>query len=438
VLHFSQCQRKLCVTEVLFGPWLKTKTVDTGLDCETGDNDYISCCSFGDKILVMAGDENKADCFCALVSIDLGELSRESIHVEEKRVIGLEEWTAISYLVQIAESTVWASFLNSHEIWIGELKGEEVVMTKHQDHLPTTDGLGAPPFRLPDGKLLAAERWTYSTNINLITVGEHFSFEKVGDMPGKGKCLVSTILIGERFVVGFGGQNYDDADEMWIFDLHSRKVSRVRKEGKWHQGVLLPFLTVRNNTLYLLGSSAHSLSFTALASLIQDATIRSAFISTCTGSDHASPGQVVKPQSLSPHSPSVSPERQRIAEFDASLKEKEAEIQTMYQKISQLEASLAEARGNLTEATEALRKSTSQVASLTEERKKVKERLALLEEDVKTQKSDAESLRSELRARNDQLAKLQEENERLKENPLPPGSIVIRLPSLSSPHSPSP
>jgi len=439
VFHFFPDRKKLCVTEVFIGPCLKTRTVNTGIDCKTDDDKYVSCCSFGEQILVMARERYATEFFCALVSIDPGELSRESIHIEEKRVVGLEEWEAVSYLVQIAENKVWISFDDSDEIWIGELKGDDIVMTKHSDQLPTKGGFGAPPFRLPDGKLLAAERWAYSTNINLITVGEHFSFEKVGDMPGEERYSVSTILIKERFVVGFGEQSrYMHRNDPWIFDLETGKASPVAKGGEWHPGDPWPFLVVRNDTLYLLDGSAHSLSFTALTSLIQDATMRFAFISTCTGSDHASPSQLVKPQSLSPYSPSAPLERQRIAEFGASLKEKEAEIQTRDQKISQLEASLAESHGNLTEATEAVRKSNSQVASLTKERDKVKERLALLEEDVKTQKIDAESLRSELRARDDQLAKLQEEVKRLKENQVPPGSIVIRLPSLSPPHSPSP
>jgi len=431
VFHFFQREGKLCVTEVLFGPWLKTRTVDTGIDCKTDDDNNISCCSFGEKILVMAGEENETDMLCALVSIEPGELSSESIHIEEKRIVGSERGEVEAYLVQISENKVWMSFDYSDEIWIGEITGDELVMTMHSDRLPMRQGFQALPTRISGGRFLVAGGGRpCSTSIILIVPGEQFSFEKIGDMPGRGRDSVSTILIKERFVVGFGGWNGKESmNDLWIFDLQTRKASPVTNEGKWHQGVLLPFLAVRNDTLYLLRGPAHSLSFKALASLIQDATVRSAFISTCTGSDHASPSRLLKPQSLSPHSPSAQPERQRIAEFDASLKEKEAEIQTRDQKISQLKASLAETHGNLTEATEALRKSNSRISSLTEERDKVKERLALLKKNIKTQKSDAESLRSELRARDDQLAKLQEEVKRLRQNQVPSGALVIHLPS---------
>jgi len=282
LLHFSQCEGKLCVTEILFEPWVKTRTVNTGIDCKTDKDRGISCCSFNDKILVMAGEENAADFFCALVSIDPGELTRESIHVEEKKVIGWKKYDGIFYLAQISEDRVWASFLDSRRIWIGELKGEELALTKHHDYLPLSNTFGSPPLRLPDGKFLAAGGYPCSTNISLITPGERFSFEKIGDMPGNERCEVSTILIKERFLVGFGGWNrVHIGNNMWIFDLKTRKESPVRKEGEWHPASDRSVLVARNKELHVIGgervSSAHCVSFSALSHLIQRSGVRSAF-----------------------------------------------------------------------------------------------------------------------------------------------------------------
>jgi len=286
VFHFFHCERKLCVTEILFGPWLKTRTVNTGVDCKTSHHGYMSCCPLSDKILVMAGEQYSTKFFYAIVSIDPGELTRESIHVEEKKVIRWESWGFGPYLAHISEDRVWASFYNSDKIWIGEVKGGELLMTKHQDNVPMVKGFGAPPLLLPDGKFLAAGGCPYSTKITLITPGKRFSFEKIGDMPGEGRDSVSTILIGERFVVGFGGRKGKSVDDMWIFDLQTKKASPVKKEGEWHPGTFRPVLVVRDKELYVIGgggaSSAHSLSFTALSCLIQRGRVRCAFCS-CLG-----------------------------------------------------------------------------------------------------------------------------------------------------------
>jgi len=61
--HFSQCQGKLCITEVLFEPTLKTTTVNTGIDYRSNKDWGIACCSFSEKILVMAGEGEQPICF---------------------------------------------------------------------------------------------------------------------------------------------------------------------------------------------------------------------------------------------------------------------------------------------------------------------------------------------------------------------------------------
>jgi len=279
-------QGKLVVRELFLGEEVEVKEVNTGVDCKCRYTRFFSCCPFGNKVLVMAGEQGAADFFCAFVRIDPGELTKESIHIEKKKVIGWEKYETVPFLVQIAENKVWASFFNSDRIWIGELKGNELVMTKHQDHLPTTDGLGAPPLPLPDGKFLAVGEWPSSTDITIITPGEHFSFRKIGDIPGEERYCVSTTLIKERFLVGFGGWKGKLVDAMWIFDLETHKVSAVKREGEWHPGGRWPALVVRDKELYVIGGfntiAAHSLSFAALVRLIQNDRVRCAFC-TCLG-----------------------------------------------------------------------------------------------------------------------------------------------------------
>jgi len=444
VFHFSQCDRKLSVTEIFFGPRLKTRTVNTGVDCKTNHDGYISCCPLGDKILVMAGEWNATEFFCALVGIDLGELSRESIHVEQKRVGGLERWKVEAYLVQISDNKVWASFYDSNEIWIGELKGDELVMTKHPDHLPSlspessssdprtsedstpwpsscddgeeesnkehdkeTDcgeehsdhlpargGFGAPPLRLPDGRFLAAGGYSYSTDISLITPGKRFSFERIGDMPGEGRYCVSTTLIKERFLVGFGGWNDNEVDDMWIFDLQTHRASGVAKEGEWHPATRWPFLAINDDILYIVGgqttASAHSIPLPTLASLIEDPVIRSSFLLTTLNFIGPLSTQIAKLQTII-DDPS----------FDTDARE-----------TAQLKLSLTETKQKLTISEQSLGEANSQIRSLTKERDQARKRINDLERRVSA---------------------LREENERLKQNQVPPGVTVLQLPSRTLP-----
>jgi len=275
-------QGKLVVSEVFLGEEVRVKKVDTGVDCKCSGRYLSSCCPVGGKILVMAGKENAADFFCALVNIDPGELTEESIHIEEKKVIGWESYRSGPHLVQISENKVWALFHSSDEIWIGEVKGGELLMTKHQDNLPMAKGFGASPLRLPDGKFLAAGGYPLCSDITLITPGEHFSFEKIGDMPGEKRYCVSTILLKKRFVVGFGGWNgKNDMDDMWIFDLQTHKASPVTKGGKWHPAGSWPFLTVKEGVLYILGgrgcAAVYSITLQRLSELIQNLNFQYVF-----------------------------------------------------------------------------------------------------------------------------------------------------------------
>ena len=87
--RFSQSKGKLRVTEVILRDGVEVVEVQTGVDCETTDDAYIVCCSFGDRILVMAG--RGSNVFAALVDVDEGRLSKKAIHVTTLTVTGDRE-----------------------------------------------------------------------------------------------------------------------------------------------------------------------------------------------------------------------------------------------------------------------------------------------------------------------------------------------------------
>jgi len=281
LFHLSSAQGRLCVTEILVGRWIKTRTINTGVECGAVESRYISCCSFGEKILVFGGKADESEVFCALVSIGPGELTKESVQIERKQVSEWKTYTRAILPVQISEDRVWVSFPGSCGIWIGEIKGDKLVMTKHQDLLPTYEGLGMPPLQLSDGRVLMAGKRLRSVDLIFATPGEQFFFEKAGALPRKDEFNASTILVGKRFVVGFGGGMSQPMNSMWIFDIQTRKSSWVKKEGEWHPQSQWPVLFEHNRTLYVIGggetSSAHCLSFLELSRLTERSEIRSAF-----------------------------------------------------------------------------------------------------------------------------------------------------------------
>jgi len=281
VFHFFQCGGKLYVTEIFFGPWLKTRTVDTGVGSDLDREAYISCCSFGEDILVIVNGEDVKDVLCILMSIEPGELRQESICFEGKWVRGWKEhWTA-PYLVQLSENEVWVSFNWSNNVWIGVIEGEELIMARYPVHIPNTEGFYSRPLRLRPKRLLAIKGRAPSIDIISLEVGERLSFEKIGELIGKGRYSIATILIKRRFVVGFGGWNKDYRQDMWIFDLQTRKISLVTNQGEWHPPSQDPVLVIRKQKLYVIGgepaTSVHFLSFSALSRMIEYGGVRSAF-----------------------------------------------------------------------------------------------------------------------------------------------------------------
>jgi len=99
VFNFTANQGKLWVSELFLGDSVKSRRVNKKVDCKHSKAYLSSCCSFNDRILLMAGEKGTADFLCALVSIDPGKLTKKSIHLEEKKVSGWEKYEDIPFLV---------------------------------------------------------------------------------------------------------------------------------------------------------------------------------------------------------------------------------------------------------------------------------------------------------------------------------------------------
>jgi len=270
VLHFSQEQQKLRVTEVLLGESTQCVSITTETNCKTDDDWLIACCSLGEHMLVMAGW--LSDVFAALVEVGEGLLDESTVHLTELTIEGDKKLVDWPYLCPISNTRVLLYFAGRYSMWYCDINTTTITMKKLLSEMPTDWGFNTLPLCLPNGALLLAGADLPSTDITLLYSDDDPTFRKIGELPGPARCLTSTILIGDRFVVGFGGRADVCLDDLWIFDLQTLKGSALRREGQWHQRDQLVSLVVQNNTLYLLGGenskSVHSISFQALSRLI--------------------------------------------------------------------------------------------------------------------------------------------------------------------------
>lgn len=282
VFSFSHTRGELLISEILLGQRVKRLDVSAGLNCKTDNEGLIACCPLGDGILVMAGAVDATDLFAALVVVDKGELKRETVHITKLDVHGNGKWLDTPFLVQVAKKKAWLSFRGSDEVWFCQLRGGALAVEKSSHALPTRKGFGTVPTGLPEGWLLAAGADPATTDVTLFSTQGKFVCEVIGEIPGEARRGVSTVALGDRFVIGFGGWNSGDRfDDVWVLDLQTCGMSAVGKAGEWHPPTSRAFLVVDQGTLYILGgvecSVAHCISLSALAGQIQNEEIRIAF-----------------------------------------------------------------------------------------------------------------------------------------------------------------
>ena len=288
ILHFSLEGGELVISEVVFyGQRARVLPVHTGVIL---GGQHIGCCLLGDRILVMSRQRNTANrgghrgrngegfkMFAALVEVEDGRLSEEIIRVTTLTVRGDKEWPDGSLLFQAGENRALLHYDEQAVMWYCDVADKALTMRKLETQMLTEGGLRTLPIRLPDGKLLALGAFFPFIDVTLISCDEGLQFEKIGDIPGvKGK-KASPVLVRNRFVVGFGGCNYGDTDELWIFDLRTRKGSRLRRRGEWHPTAYSAFLALQGDVLCLLGEAVCGISLAALAGLIKKEGLRIAF-----------------------------------------------------------------------------------------------------------------------------------------------------------------
>jgi len=347
----------------------------------------------------MAGQRDREagenDIFAALVSVDGGPLTASAVHVTELVVEGEKGWPDWPFLCSVSGGRALLYFDEQNNMWYCDIVASSLVMRKLETRMPSGGGFRTVPLRLPNDRLLVAGSSSSSTSrdITVILPHEEPRFEKAGEIAGPLRCETSTVLIGGRFVVGFGGCNYMYLDDLWVFDVQTRESSPVTKKGEWHPATSWSFLAVQEDVFYIISgigaTSVHSIPLSTLASLIQDPTIRSSFLTTCQKTSRPA-RQVVESQCAS----------------DTSS------IEAKDQEIAQLNLSLTETKQKLAISEQSLQDANSQIDLLTRERDQAREQINDLERRVSA---------------------LREENERLRQNQVPPGAVVIHLPSKTLP-----
>lgn len=151
----------------------------------------------------MAGE--KKNVFAALVDVDEGRLSKETVCIANLAVRVGMWWASQPFLCQVSENQALLYFDGRDRMWHCNIEGGALSMRKLKTQMPAKRSFSATPICLPDGKLLVAGADPESKDIALISCCEEVQFERVGSIPGMARYWASFVLIGGRFVVGLGG-----------------------------------------------------------------------------------------------------------------------------------------------------------------------------------------------------------------------------------------
>lgn len=295
-LCFSQVKKKLRVTELILGEKVTFTDVETNVDCLSDRDYFLGCCTFGEAILVMGGSVNNI--FAALVAVDAGKLNKQSVHVFTLNVIGQMKGIDIPYLCQVSRHRVLMYYGKRNQMWYCYIKDSTLTLTILNTCMPTTGGFYTLPIRVPGGKLLVAGANPYSKDITLISFDREPHFERIGSIPGMPRRSASLVLVGGRFVIGFGGFCGVWLNDLWVFDISTYKGSQVDCNGEWHPESSKVVLRIQDNILYLIGGQntrcINSVPLEALANWIQDDVIRIDFKVFLKSKVCENPSQIAK------------------------------------------------------------------------------------------------------------------------------------------------
>lgn len=252
-------------------------------------NAKLCLCSIGSSILSVVyqsiEDEGTEVCQGLLIDIDFGPLSAERVHVKTLQVSRRVSGPGMPSLCRIGYGKAVLTFA-AGKVWACEPSGET---------LNITEKLKRPIGPFPYAGLCEGPD---DTALLLVSLADGFAVESItwdsqrsatlGILPHPDSrgllVLVSTIVLGERFLLVFGGlksgssDNLQDSNSLYIMDLKTKRTSVVRKEGNWHSGGDTAPLYVAKNALFLLGGDSrgiYAISLPALTRLTGDSEIRS-------------------------------------------------------------------------------------------------------------------------------------------------------------------
>lgn len=259
--------------------------VQLGVNCKVTDDAFISCSVLGESILVMAGRGRKV--CAALVRVAGGPLVEGSCSVTELTVKGRIGWHREPFLAGFSERQALLYFAGQRNLWRCTVNGTDLVLEELATRSPPRYGFVTVPLCLPEGKLVVAGSLPCSTDITVISLGEEPVFQKASTIPTVKASHVSTVLVRDRFLIGFGGLcGLPELlgrcqDDLWIADLRTGLSSGVRRKGAWHPRAYLTPLAVQGDVLCLLGGSVtraiSSIPLSVLASLILNPRVRRTF-----------------------------------------------------------------------------------------------------------------------------------------------------------------
>jgi len=275
LFHFSPDDWKLRVTELILGEKLQHWGLTFCIDCKSNYDFRIGCCSIGQSILVMGGDGGNV--FAAIVWVSSDSPGDMNFFVTQITVNGDLRWKNDPLLCGVSDNRALLYFGGEKTMYYCDIEGFIVTMRKLATETPAAEGFATLPIRLPNDKLLVAGACPQTNDIILISCGDEPALEKVGEIPGEAKSMLSTVPLGDRFVVGFGGMGESPSDDLWVFDLQTHKGSFVAKGQEWAPISALIPIVVHDDTLYFICESAYSLSLRALSHRILCGVVRPAF-----------------------------------------------------------------------------------------------------------------------------------------------------------------
>jgi len=330
VLNFSEEEGGLMVTEILLGGEVQSRAGDIALQTKLPKHNAICCCSLGDEVLVLVGKHNRAakmagswwavDCWAVavilflmgwgtaglwlavamgvvtirastkkqvmalLVQVRDGEQGRLNAEAREIGVIGGKiAWPYSPFLCQTGDRQALLYSCFRRGMWNCEVNQEGGLSVEPADNGKVF--LNEPyslPVRLPNGEILVAEEKTFALGAAAAVGADGRVVRRRREEVDSEREGLSVVLVGGRFLVGFGVRSEGGMNGMSVYDTETRRSSGVTQQGEWHPEDEAVPLMIRNGRLYLLGGkktrSINAIGLRELAEQVEDRDIRRAMM----------------------------------------------------------------------------------------------------------------------------------------------------------------